>query len=874
MRFGRIFGVMCGLALSLAGAWAQNGESQWFDFVMPWDDAVPGTATDVSSLSPAPAGKDGFVQVKNGQFVNPKTGKRIRFFGTNCGARTAFPSKVQADKMAARMRKLGINLVRLHHLNNGWDLDGGTIWKQGRTYIEIDPVQVDKLDYFIAALIRNGIYVNINLQTAREMIPELGFPDSVTQIPDFQKKVDKFDAHMIELQHQYAKDLLDRINPYLGRKYKDEPGVLIVEINNENSLLGWPGESPGSGLSTLPEPFRGDLKNKWNQWLLAKYQDDAGLAKAWPSSEDFTGPSIVNSSSQWNYENQGNADVQWELMAGSGSAGTAPTLKVTLPKYDGPSWHIQTNISGLDLENGKPYTVRFKAKADREMKLEISSRLDQSDWRFLGLGDTFTVGTQEKTYTYTFIVSNTLPHHSRIGFVLGGPAGQVTFSDFSVRPGTVTVGLLPGESAQNGTVEFRSPAPARPYWDYVRFLADLEVAYDRGFRTLLGDQLGFKNTYLYHTQVQWGGVTSLEREQPSAYADTHGYWNHPNFYGAAWDPENYTVQRTSMVDVIGETGGELANIAYWRTAGKPFSVTEYNHPSPCDFESEMMPLYSSMAAFQDWDSIYCFDYGPIDPTAANDSFSGYFDTGRNPAKAAFFPATAIIFRKQLIDPGTVATLFLPRDAVNTSPFVQSHWNAASESAMPKITQWRVQVAQGTTDQAQIRLPKNVPITPISVVDGNGGKVYRVDSPKAKVVSGFLGGTIQTLGKVRFKIDPFGFNHGSVMLVPLDGETVEASERLLLTVAGRVENTGMQWNADRNSVGTHWGTGPTRAEWVPLTVSLVNPRVEKVYALDGSGRRVREVPVNKVTGAIQFTIGQNAKSLWFEIVGKKYTRLPQ
>jgi len=103
------------------------------------------------------------------------------------------------------------------------------------------------------------------------MVPELGFPESVKQIPNFQKKVDKVNRRMIELQKQYAKDLLDRVNPYTGIKYKDDPAVMVIEINNENSLAGWPGEAPGAGVTAWPEPFRGEMKGLWNKWLVKRY---------------------------------------------------------------------------------------------------------------------------------------------------------------------------------------------------------------------------------------------------------------------------------------------------------------------------------------------------------------------------------------------------------------------------------------------------------------------------------------------------------------------------------------------------------------------------------------------------------------------------
>jgi hypothetical protein len=89
-----------------------------FPFVIPWSDSTPGTATDVSFLNSKPAGRNGFIISRDGHFVESNTGKRIHFIGTNFAARAAFPSHADAEKVAARIAKLGINLERMHHMDN------------------------------------------------------------------------------------------------------------------------------------------------------------------------------------------------------------------------------------------------------------------------------------------------------------------------------------------------------------------------------------------------------------------------------------------------------------------------------------------------------------------------------------------------------------------------------------------------------------------------------------------------------------------------------------------------------------------------------------------------------------------------------------
>ena len=80
-----------------------------FPFTLPWDDASP-TVISLAHLNDKPAGKAGFVKVKDGHlFVGDK---RFRIFGVNVCFGANFPTHEAAEKVAARMAKFGINCVR------------------------------------------------------------------------------------------------------------------------------------------------------------------------------------------------------------------------------------------------------------------------------------------------------------------------------------------------------------------------------------------------------------------------------------------------------------------------------------------------------------------------------------------------------------------------------------------------------------------------------------------------------------------------------------------------------------------------------------------------------------------------------------------
>ena len=224
----------------------------WFDFVIPDLDTTH-NAVDMSFLNPSPAGAQGWVTVKDSHFVDGG-GTPIRFFGTNLTFSSAFPDKETATNIAARLSKMGYNVVRFHHMDMRKAPDG--IWQENM--MDFDEGQLDKLDWLIFQLKQKGIYADINLHVSRN------YPGSDYTINNFNfgKGIDQFYRPYIDMQREYANRILTHVNKYTGTKYVDEPAVAFVEINNENSLL-----SNWRLLPQLNRDHSAALIKHWNNWL-------------------------------------------------------------------------------------------------------------------------------------------------------------------------------------------------------------------------------------------------------------------------------------------------------------------------------------------------------------------------------------------------------------------------------------------------------------------------------------------------------------------------------------------------------------------------------------------------------------------------------
>lgn len=831
----------------------------FFPFVVPWDDASPGVATDVSYLNAKPAGVNGRIVVRNGHFVEEKTGSRVRFLGTNFTFASNFPDHDDAVKVAAHLAKLGINIVRIHH----HDADYGLLWDKSKPGNQhINPDSRDRLDFLIGEFKKNGIYVDLNLHVSREFTAADGFPASVEKITlGYDKRVDKYNRRMIELQKQFAKDYLTHVNPYTKLSYVADPCVAMIEINNENSLVDRAYERFSAELSDLPEPFRGELVGLWNNWLRKKYGAEDAMRAAWLKGATPSGPSLLATATKWTLEHP-NLDAS--LTPGdpnTAADGVAPPIQATVKSVDGTGWHVQTHLVGLDLKEGASYTVRFRAKADQARALHLNAGLDQADWRHIGLDVDADLGTGWKTFTYSFTATQVVPNHSRLAFILGDKTGIVDISDLSIRPGVDAAAATPQGSLSANTVTMPATGTEAVRADWVHFLADTERSYSEEMRSYLKETLGVRSPII-DSQISWGGATGLYRENSMEFADNHAYWNHPSFPHKSWDSKDWIVSNKPMVGEIATgSGGTLLPLAEYRVAGKPYTISEYNEPAPIDFQAETVPELAAFAASQDWDGIFLFDWGSYGKKAANERIQGFFGVGSNPAKTVFFPAAALLFRNAQITPfASQSTVSLSEADALLGVSMTKLWRQSFPETPKQRLAMRSAVRYGTAKTTEAPAKSAGSASSLQIAEEGGGRVA-FNTERSGAVAGFLGGgSAVKLGQATIQVDAFGNNFCAITLTPLKG----GPGNLLLTIVGKVENQNMGWNAARTSVSDQWGQAPSMAEFVPARISLPASAQMKVWALDGTGKRVKVIPSGITRGMLTFRTDPGAKTVWYEI----------
>lgn len=272
--------------------------NSWPAFTIAWDDNLPGP-TDVSYLLDKPAGTTGFIQVVDGHLATGD-GKRWRIWGQHFEHSMALPPMNLAPIIARRLAKFGINCLRLHFLDSSWP--NGILMRNTTSTRALDPEAMARFDWFVACCKHEGVYLDLNLHVGRVFSDADGVQQAATV--GWGKPINYFDEWLIALQQEYARQVLDHVNPFTGRRYAEEPAIALIELTNENGLIEqWfrdllRGEntSKRTNWGDIPPAYAAKLDRLWNSWLSRKYPDRAALEAAWNGDlrdhEDAVGGSV------------------------------------------------------------------------------------------------------------------------------------------------------------------------------------------------------------------------------------------------------------------------------------------------------------------------------------------------------------------------------------------------------------------------------------------------------------------------------------------------------------------------------------------------------------------------------------------------------
>ncbi len=860
-----------------------------FDFVFPWDDASR-TITDVSALNDAPAGREGRIRVGSDGHLYAGD-ERIRFLGVNITIGDCYPERSEAEAIAGRLAKFGINLVRIHLVDQPYGAPSIIDYTR-RDSRHLNEDTFNRLEYLVSALKRNGIYVLLGLLDGRQFLSSDGLPASIdTMNPKDQQIPAMFNSRMLDLQKEYARSFLGRRRPSSGASFLDDPAVAFVEVLNEQGLIqAW----RLGRMDVLPAEFRSELGALWDGFLAKKYGTFGALRKAWGDiSEPLSANDIDNgefasgSLPPWWFSVQPPAGASGGVVEGGYGPGVnAVSVRVT--DTSDVDWSVQLGLI-TSVAAGHPYTIRFSAKAFPGAKLSISLTEQGGSWQVLYRND-IELSEEWRDYTYTFVspASFSKAVFSFVGFAVH--RGEYRIARVSFRQGGSRTGLLPTEDDFSRIGIFlnedswrRTDAARR---DWVSFLIGREREYWTAMNRFLKEELRC-HALTIGTQVGFS-VPSLM--SGFDIIDSHGYWQHPAAVRNWWDSP-WWIRNESM---IGQAdGGTIGELSVKRVAGKPFMVSEYNHPFPNSFGAESYVVLSTYAALQDWDAIIAFQYGDGKGDPRDGMIDEFFEIANDVGKWASLPHAALIFRRGDVRAArrTVAVPLRESDELaglsGAAPFKLVDASTVGVPGRAALVH-RIALAVGGdkvpsdaldaadargTDTREMRSDTGEVVWSAS----NGTMV--VDTDRTKVVAGRCTGKNFDLEGIMIRPRAAIQGWAVISMSLLEGETLaRGAEKILLTACGFSSNTGLACRrypsgesagfppaAGVNITYPEPGKAPTVTEGIAAGIRIPYPASQvRVLALDAAGAPKSAVPVTAERGGAAFTIDAAQRTIWYQV----------
>ena len=845
-----------------------------FPFVVPGNDATS-TITDQSHLLHRPAGKFGFVEALDGHFYFPKDnstnnprGQRLRMWGVNLCFGANFPTHTEADLIAPHLSKLGLNAVRFHHADNS-DAPSG-IWGSydAEGIRQLSPEMVDRLDYFLAKLHEVGIYADLNLHVSRQLTEREGFP-VLKDAPWWaasNKYVMYYDRDVQAELKRFCREFLTHSNPYRNLRRVDDPGIAIIELLNENYFS----EQGYSLVSKLPERFQTSFQQRWNEWLRNTYSDHKNMVSDWNAGEKGLGAAII-------------AVEKWQSQLGKWSITRSES---DLPRRFGrpgpkerpdcfalrieprnPTEHDhqqQLVYQQLSVKQNQDVTLSFWVRADvpRKIIVELSS-LAGGEWRELGLFEKIDVGTQWQNVVRVISPKETASNKAAyVAISFGTDKTPLEFSGIELLEGSPQ-GKLPNSqllSSQNiGIPDATFPTGA--HRDMKRFMVDTERAWIRelkGYVRELGVKAPITGSQInYHAP----GIVSSELD----FADLHNYWHHPMFSpGKEWSATDWTVGNQPM-----EAGpnyskwpaNSLLTRTGWRIDGMPMTLSEWNYPEPSVFSAGCVPMAAMIACLQDWDAVFFFDYEAF---AENESSrrpffkertNNFFSFNGAPAKLTALSVFANVYLRGDLKPLNDSLLSPLSKPLPGTLAMQKRIGVSKNASTVEVPTLPDETNLSTPDNSiQWRVEKHM----------ERGTI-QMNTERTLGVWGTIANQSYQFQDQRWRVGNIDRDYGILVATSMDNLPVHESKQVLLLAATHTENTDMIWNADRTSVGTQWGKGPTKAVAINATIALpCSSQNVRVNALDGTGKYLAPVECRVENGVVHFEIGDQFRTMWYSI----------
>ena len=839
-----VFAIFCFFNINV------NAQNDWFSFDIPPLDTSK--VEFYPTFNQHPIGNEHFLTINaNGAFeIN---GELIRFWGTPC-SRNESASLSQEDYPALikELKKNGVNILRFHLWDSETFNPGTSIFGTEAGTRTLDDDALERIDYLIALMKENGIYAYIDLLCDRHYTAEDGVY-SADSTYNAAKIVNFFDPKLIELQKEYAEQLLTHVNPYTGNALVNEPAMAFIDIVNEGWFLHALRSDqikPVNDGGLLSQYHFNMLTDNWNNFLMEKYTTTDSIKKAWGIAESGNEELIQNGSfesggANWGY--WGPATFSTEISSTTAYAGTN-SFHVNSTQASANNYDCQLKYNESFFVSNTCYELSFWAKSDAQHTIGYTIQLDTEPWTSFA-SQNFITSTDWKKYTATCTLNLSEEDNPFLFFNLGLVSGDLWIDSISVKPiyeDSEYFELLPYNSliAKNqrslDQAEFYLSLLDNYYSEMYSFLkTDLDVQIPvTGSNFLIG-------------------IPDVYTQRNTDFVDNHGYWDHyENPVPVSMIPET---------DFYNPILGLFAGVGI---SGTPLTVSEYNYENPNPFSYEALFFLAGYGSFYDAGMliVHQLEYTPV-----WDQWNHGFNSYQQISHRALQPTLAYAYRNHLISSAntTIAIDFSTDDVKNltlkSNPWEKNLYpdDYPFELAYQHRLTTNFENENSYNSDNYPTAPSNPFVSDTEEIAWDSTGLFSINTPQLCAFVGKLNQfTNKTIGPVKLTgaDQSAGFT-----LLSLDNRPLEESEKMLMTITTEMKNTGMI--TDGYDV-IDYGSKPRIVKATLITINLTtNNDSVKVIWLDKSGQPSDyfEIFKNNGHGEIPITIDTyEHPGVWFGI----------
>jgi hypothetical protein len=368
-------------------------------------------------------------------------------------------------------------------------------------------------------------------------------------------------------------------------------------------------------------------------------------------------------------------------------------------------------------------------------------------------------------------------------------------------------------------------APAKRFHTEAVFYMHLEREYFGGMYRYLKNELGVQALVVGtsdHNHYNTGYPLLVSTAQCDV-IDGHVYWQHPDYIR---DPQTgrqgFTIPNTPMVD--DPRNSTVVQLARSAVAGKPYTVSETNHPFPNEYACEGIGIFAASAGLQDWDGVFFYTFEHKNPTGWDARMPSHFEIQPDPVKMANLAAGACLFLRGDVRPAreTIYRSYSPeqvRESIRLPSSQRPFFTPGFDLTLALMHATRIR---------DFNTPGGVypsVNTPEPIISDTGELVWHhagkrqgfvaIRTDRSQGLIGFVGQAREPLRNLAVTVEN---EFCAILLTALDGKPIPQADRLLLVATARSANTGMKWN-DKRTALTDWGTAPSVIEPVQGSITL-------------------------------------------------------